>query len=183
MLRELCVPQEPHLFQTHSIYFPTDLKDMGEWLGPTHVLSFVKIKSMPANYGPAWPRETPSASEQTHLLWACSSQGHGHHHLGANPYLRNYSSSTSVTNWEWCSGDLLCVLLRWSFTACLLTNVRLHNLHLNLESVSSSPAIVSGDLWADDTREISCSALLDWSAAIRVMSFIWKPRWDSKWLM
>lgn len=27
-------------------------------------------------------------------------------------YLKSYSSSTSATNCEWCSGDLLCVLLR-----------------------------------------------------------------------
>lgn len=48
---------------------PANLKGMGEWLGPTqHVPSLVKSKSMPASYGPAWPRETPSASRQTHIL-------------------------------------------------------------------------------------------------------------------
>ena len=125
-------------------------------------------------------RERSAASKRNHLPSRSASQSQRHNQLGANPYLQGYSSSTSVTKCEWCSGDLLCVLLRWSFTACLLTNVREHNLHLNLESVSSSPATVSGDRWAADSRDISCSALPCRSTARRVMSFIWKPRWDSK---
>lgn len=98
-------------------------------------------------------------------------------------YQKGYSLSIS-TYCEWLSGDLLCVLLKCSLTAWLLANVRQQSLHLNLESMSSSEISASGLGLTLRALGSSGSSTFVWcSTGILHMSLIWKPKWDSKWVM